>query len=79
MYGFTLLPFPPPLLLDQEAAEARAALVKVEAQAAIDEKVRNACWRALDKAKPSTSYTVLEKREQIMNAQVDKGNAREPV
>ena len=52
MYGFTLLPFPPPLLLDQEAAEARAALVKVEAQAAIDEKVRDACccWRVLDKA-----------------------------
>ena len=27
-------------------------------------KVRDACLRALDKAKPSTSYTVLEKREQ---------------
>ena len=41
-------------LLEQEAAEARAALAKVQAQAAIEEKVRDACRRALDKAKPST-------------------------
>ena len=49
-------------LLEQEAAEARAALAKVQAQAAIEEKVHDACWRALDKAKPSTSCAVLEKR-----------------
>ena len=57
-------------LLDQKAAEARAALVKVRAQAAIDEKVRDACWRVLDKAmaKPSTSFTVLDKRERKMHS-----------
>ena len=33
-------------LLEQEAAEARAALAKVQAQAAMEEKVRDACERA---------------------------------
>ena len=45
-------------LLDQEAAEARAALAKVQAQAAMEEKVRDACRRALDKARKHASSTL---------------------
>ena len=50
-------------LLDQEAAEARAAVAKAEADFEIAYRVHDACLHALSKAKPSTSLTVLKNRE----------------
>ena len=50
-------------LLEQEAAEACAAVTKAKADYEIAYKVHDACERALSKAKPSTSFTVLDNRE----------------
>ena len=47
-------------LLEQEAAEACAAVTKAKADFAIQDKMHDACLRALSKAKPSTSFTVLD-------------------
>ena len=48
-----------------EAQRARGAFANVMAQHAGRKRRNEACWCALDRARPSTSYTVLEKLEQI--------------
>ena len=54
-------------LLEQEAAEARAAVKKAKADHELAFRVSNACLRAMSKAKPSTSSTVLYNRQQKLH------------
>ena len=54
-------------LKGKDAERAREVYGAQIAQHRVDERIRNACWRRLEARKPSTKFSVLEKREYKMN------------
>jgi len=54
-------------LKGKDAERAREVYGAKIAQHRVDEHIQNACWRRLEARKPSTKFSVLEKREYKMN------------
>ena len=55
-----------------EARRVRDGYAMEMAQHAAKKRLIEACWRTLDRARPSSSYTVLEKREQKMQRLIEE-------